>query len=48
LLVLANLESLNAEFIRMRFIQTERLIKLNQTAINQLKSLLRNKSNLLR
>ncbi|MCB9292296.1 MAG: KilA-N domain-containing protein [Lewinellaceae bacterium] len=39
LLVLANLESMNAEFIRMNLPQTERLKKLNQIAIQQLKSL---------
>jgi hypothetical protein len=39
LLVLANLESLNAEFIRMQLPMSERLIKLNQTAITQMKSL---------
>lgn len=39
LLVLANLESLNAEFIKMGLSQSERLIKLNQTAISQMKSL---------
>lgn len=42
LLVLANLESLNAEFIRMDLPQHERLEKLNQTAVLQLKSLLGN------
>ncbi len=42
LLVLANLESMNAEFIRMQLPQSERLIKLNQIAISQLKSLLHN------
>jgi hypothetical protein len=42
LLVLANLESLNAEFIKMNLTQTERLIKLNQTAITQLKAILGN------
>ncbi|ANH82121.1 DNA-binding protein [Niabella ginsenosidivorans] len=42
LLVLANLESLNAEFIRMGMPQNERLIKLNRTAICQLTSLLKN------
>jgi len=42
LLVLANLESLNAEFIKMGFSQKERLIKLNQTAISQMKSLAMN------
>jgi hypothetical protein len=42
LLVLANLESLNAEFIRMGLSQEERLVKLNQTAIKQINSLARN------
>ncbi|HMR84556.1 MAG TPA: KilA-N domain-containing protein [Niabella sp.] len=42
LLVLANLESLNAEFIKMVLPQRERLQKLNQTAISQLSSLLKN------
>ncbi len=40
LLVLANLESLNAELIRMNFPASERLKKLNETAIIQLKSLI--------
>jgi hypothetical protein len=39
LLVLANLESMNAEFIRMGLPQGERLRKLNGIAIQQLKSL---------
>lgn len=39
LLVLANIESMNAEFIRMELPQPERLIKLNRIAITQLKSL---------
>lgn len=39
LLVLANLESLNAEFIRMGLQSGERLKKLNTTAIRQMKSL---------
>ncbi len=39
LLVLANIESLNAEFIRMKLPQNERLIKLNRTAIVQLTSI---------
>lgn len=39
LLVLANLESMNAEFIRMNLPQGERLKKLNEIAIIQLKSL---------
>lgn len=42
LLVLANLESLNAEFIKMKLQQSHRLIKLNQTAITQLKAILGN------
>jgi hypothetical protein len=44
LLVLANLESLNAEFIKMGLPQSERLTKLNQTAISQTKSLSTNKN----
>ena len=36
LLVLANIESMNAEFIRMEFPQSERLKKLNEIAISQL------------
>ena len=40
LLVLVNLESLNAEFIKMKLPQTDRLIKLNQTAITQLEAIL--------
>lgn len=39
LLVLANLESLNAEFIHMGLAQGERLQKLNDIAIRQLRSL---------
>ncbi len=42
LLVLANLESMNAEFIRMGLQQGERLRKLNAIAIQQLKSLVGN------
>ncbi|WP_396169019.1 KilA-N domain-containing protein [Flavobacterium sp.] len=42
LLVLANIESLNAEFIRMEFSQKERLLKLNQIAIIQIKSITKN------
>ncbi len=38
LLVLANIEAINAEFIRMEFSQSERLKKLNEIAITQLKS----------
>jgi len=43
LLVLANLESLNTEFIRMELEQPERIKKLNQKAITQIKSLSRNR-----
>lgn len=39
LLVLANIESMNAEFIRMELPQSDRLVKLNAIAISQLKSL---------
>ena len=39
LLVLANMESINAEFIRMNISQGERLRKLNETAIVQMKAL---------
>lgn len=39
LLVLANIEAMNAEFIRMEFPQSERLKKLNEIAINQLRIL---------
>jgi hypothetical protein len=42
LLVLANLESLNAEFIKLGLPQQERLVKLNQTAISQMQSLMQN------
>ncbi len=42
LLVLANIESMNAEFIRMELSQKERLLKLNQIAITQLKSMIKN------
>ena len=42
LLVLANMESMNAEFIRMNLPQSERLKKLNTIAITQLKSLTAN------
>ncbi len=40
LLVLANLESINAELIKMELSQNKRLAMLNQTAITQLRSLL--------
>lgn len=44
LVCLANLESLNSEFIRMGMSQSDRLIKLNEIAISQMKSLLANNS----
>jgi hypothetical protein len=40
LLVLANMESVNAEFIRTHIPQNERLKRLNQTAISQLQALI--------
>ena len=42
LICLANLETLNSEFIKMGMIQKERLLKLNEIAIVQMKSLLAN------
>jgi hypothetical protein len=44
LIVMSNLESLNAEFIKQGLTQRERLIKLNKIAIEQLRSLLDNPS----
>jgi hypothetical protein len=44
LVCLANLESLNAEFIKMGMEQKERLLTLNKTAISQMRSLLENSS----
>lgn len=44
LVCLANLENLNAEFIRAGLPQSERLIKLNESAIFQMKSLIDNPS----
>jgi hypothetical protein len=41
--VLANIESMNAEFIKMEIPQSQRLIKLNLIAISQLKSLVGSK-----
>ena len=37
--MLANIEAMNAEFIRMALPQSARLIKLNEIAIRQLQSL---------
>ena len=45
--MLANLESLNAEFIHMRLAQSERLTKLNAIAIRQMRTLSANALNLL-
>ncbi len=47
LLVLANMESLNNEFIHMGLSQGERLMKLNAIAIRQMKTLATNASRLL-
>jgi len=44
LVCLANLENLNAEYIRAGLSQKERLIKLNESAISQMKSLAGNPS----
>lgn len=44
LIVLSNMESLNAELIRQHFTQSQRIEMLNQTAIQQMKSLLANKT----
>ena len=44
LVVLANLEGINAELIRQKLPQSERLVQLNQIAIFQMKSLLNNPS----
>src|SRR3989338_5501342 len=43
LVVLANLESLNSEFIKQELSQEKRLIRLNQIAISQMKSLIDNR-----
>jgi hypothetical protein len=42
LVCLANLESMNAEFIKQGLSQSDRLKRLNQVAISQMKSLLKN------
>lgn len=44
LVCLSNLEGLNAEFIRMGMNQRERLLKLNSAAIDQMRSLLTNRT----
>jgi hypothetical protein len=40
LVCLANLENLNAEYIRAGLVQKDRLLKLNESAISQMKSLM--------
>ena len=47
LVCLANLESLNAHFIDEGFMQGDRLLKLNQIAINQMRILVNNSSKIL-
>lgn len=42
LVVLSNMESINALLIQQQFSQSERLIQLNKVAITQMKSLLKN------
>ena len=42
LIILSNLESINAELIRQSIPQSERLLALNNTAIHQMRSLLGN------
>jgi hypothetical protein len=44
LVVLSNLESINALFVQQGMSQSERLVKLNETAISQMKSLLANRT----
>jgi hypothetical protein len=44
LVVLSNLESINAVLMHQKLPQSDRLIQLNQVAITQMKSLLRNKN----
>jgi hypothetical protein len=40
LIILSNMESINAELIRQSISQSERLLALNNTAIHQMRSLL--------
>ncbi len=44
LLILANLESLNSEYIKRELSQAERIVMLNENAISQMRSLLGNSS----
>lgn len=48
LLVLANIEAMNAEFIRMGLTQGERLKQLNEIAIMQLRTLTARSSSLVK
>jgi len=43
-IVLSNMESINALFIRQGLSQSERLVQLNAVAIQQMKSLLENQN----
>lgn len=44
LIILNNLENSNAEFIRLNMTQSERLIRLNESARNQMEALMNNKN----
>lgn len=44
LIILNNLENTNAELIRMNIKQSDRLIRLNESARNQMKALKNNKN----
>ena len=46
LVVLSNLESINAMLIHQGFLQAERLAKLNQIAISQMNSLLKHQKSI--
>lgn len=48
LIVLSNLESLNAEYIKLGLAQRERLERLNQTAISQMQSLVHKQKSIAR
>ncbi len=44
LIILNNLKKSNAEFIKLNMTQAERIIKLNESARNQMESLMNNKN----
>mgnify|MGYP005875305293 FL=1 len=44
LIILNNLKNSNAEFIKLNMTQAERIIKLNESARNQMESLMNNKN----